>query len=67
MAATVHYDGKEDILNIQLSEGEYWKSVELSNGLVVDVSKKGEIISIEIPSAKQSFGKEWKLIQPIRR
>ncbi|MAG16184.1 hypothetical protein CMO88_03935 [Candidatus Woesearchaeota archaeon] len=33
------YDKNEDVLNIQLKDSDYWKSVELPNGIVVDMSK----------------------------
>ncbi len=49
------YDKEEDILGIQIKEGEYWKSVELPDGIVIDVSKNGEVISIEIHRASRIF------------
>jgi uncharacterized protein YuzE len=48
------YDKKEDILNIQLKEG-YWKSIELPNGVVIDVAKDGTISGIEILRASKIF------------
>ena len=38
----VHYDEKEDVLGIQLKNGGYWKSVEVSKNVVMDLSKEGE-------------------------
>lgn len=49
------YDEEEDILGIQIKEAEYWKSIELPNGIVIDVSKNGEIISLEIHRASRIF------------
>lgn len=49
------YDQEEDILNIELEDKKYWKSVELPNGVVIDVSKDGSIISIEILKASKVF------------
>ena len=49
------YDKEEDILNIQLKREGYWKSVELPNGVVIDVAKDGSIVSIEILRASKVF------------
>ena len=46
------YDEEEDILGVRLGNEEYWKSVELPNGIVIDLSKDGKIIGIEISGAK---------------
>ena len=56
------YDEKEDVLGIQLKNREYWKSVEVSKNVVVDLSENGEIIGIEILGAKRSFKKDAPLI-----
>ena len=32
------YDAEEDILNIGIKKGTYWKSIELQDGIVVDIS-----------------------------
>lgn len=42
------YNKEEDILNIELDNTEYWKSIELGNGVVLDISKDGKITAIEI-------------------
>jgi len=49
------YDKEEDILNIEVSDKEYWKSIELPNGVVIDISKDGSIIAIEILRASKIF------------
>ena len=56
------YDKEEDILNIQLKEQGYWKSVELPNGIVIDISKDGSIISIEILRASKVFSGDVKKV-----
>ena len=56
------YDEKEDVLGIQLKNREYWKSVEVSKNVVVDLSESGEIIGIEILGARRSFKKDAPLI-----
>ena len=49
------YDKEEDILNVQLQEKGYWKSVELPNGIVIDITKDGNIMGIEILRASKIF------------
>ena len=56
------YDKKEDIFNIQLQEKEYWKSIELPSGLIIDLSKDGKIISIEILNASDVFSGDTKKV-----
>ena len=56
------YDEEEDILGVRLGEEEYWKSVELPNGIVIDLSKDGKIIGIEIFGAKKIFANDVKQI-----
>jgi len=54
------YDKDEDILNMELGNGEYWKSIELPNGIVIDVDKNGKILSIEILKASKIFSGDVK-------
>ena len=49
------YDKEEDILNIQLKDGSYWKSIELPNGIVFDIAKDGSIIAVEVLKASKIF------------
>ena len=56
------YYKEEDIIGIQLFSGEYWKSIELPGGIVIDVSKEGKIMAIEIPNAKKIFSGETKKV-----
>ncbi len=58
------YDKEADILNINLNDKEYWKSIELPNGVIVDIAKDGSITSIEILNAsKLFFGDAKKVIE----
>ena len=58
------YDKEEDIIGIQLFKGECWKSLELPNGIVIDVSKDGKIVGLEISNAKKIFlGETKKVLQ----
>lgn len=58
------YDKEEDILNIQLKREGYWKSVELPNGIIIDVAKDGSVMGIEILRASKIFsGDTSKVIE----
>jgi len=60
------YDKEEDVLNIQLEEGEYWKSIELKD-MIIDISKEGKILGIEIIKASKVFsGNAQKVIETAR-
>ncbi len=56
------YDKEEDILNIQFQDKGYWKSIELPNGIVIDVAKDGKIISVEILRASKIFSGDVKKV-----
>ena len=56
------YDKKEDILGIRLEDKEYWKSIELPNGIVIDISKDGNIIGMEIFKASNIFSGDARKI-----
>ncbi len=49
------YDKEQDIFNLQLKKGVYWKSVELPNGVVLDIAQDGSIIGVEILRASKVF------------
>jgi len=49
------YDSEEDILGIHIQDDKYWKSIELPNGIVIDISKEGKIIGIEVFRASKIF------------
>jgi uncharacterized protein YuzE len=44
----VKYDPLADALYIKVEEGEVSDSLELREGLIVDLNDKGEVIGIEI-------------------
>ena len=56
-----HYN-EEDILLIEFKDGEYWKSIELSKDIVMDVTKDGDILSIEIFNASKTFSGDLKKV-----
>ena len=60
----VWYDEEADILNVEVNDKEYWKSIELPNGVIVDMAKDGSITSIEILNASiLFFGDAHKIIE----
>ncbi|MFB6246015.1 MAG: DUF2283 domain-containing protein [Candidatus Pacearchaeota archaeon] len=62
------YDKEEDIFGARLEEGEYWKSVELPNGVVLDLSKNNQVIGIEVHKASKVFsGDIQKVIDSARK
>ena len=66
-AKEMWYDEEADILNLEINDKEYWKSIELSNGVVLDIAKDGSITSIEILRAsKLFFGDAHKVIERAR-
>ena len=56
------YDKEEDILNIELAKKEYWKTVELPNGINIDIAKDGSITGIEILRASKVFSGDIKKV-----
>ncbi|MFQ5531524.1 MAG: DUF2283 domain-containing protein [Candidatus Nanoarchaeia archaeon] len=56
------YDKEEDIFGARLQEKEYWKSIELGNGIVLDISKDGSVIGIEILGASKVFSEDVKKV-----
>lgn len=56
------YDREEDVLGIQLKRKGYWKSVEVSKNVVVDLPEDGEIMGVGILGARRSFKKDAPLV-----
>ena len=57
------YDKEEDILNIELTTGSgYWKSIELPNGIVIDIGEDSKIKGIEILKASKVFSGDVKRV-----
>jgi len=56
------YDSEEDILGIYIQDREYWKSIELPSGIVIDISNDGEIIGMEIFNASKIFSGDVKKV-----
>jgi uncharacterized protein YuzE len=56
------YDSENDVLGIHLEDKEYWKSIELPSGIIIDISKDGKIIGIEILRASKIFSGDVKKV-----
>ncbi len=63
----IWYDKEADILNIELDDKKYWKSIELPNGVVLDITKEGNITSIEILCASKLFFGDAKRVIEIAK
>ena len=60
----IWYDDEADVLNVEISDKEYWKSVELGNGVIIDIAKDGSMTSIEILNASKLLrGDAHKIIE----
>jgi len=60
----IWYDEEEDVLGIKIAKGDYWKSIELPNGINIDVSKEGNITGLEVLRASKVFsGDVHKVIE----
>lgn len=51
----VWYDEEADVLNLEITDKKYWKSVELPDSVVIDIAEDGSITSIEILNASKYF------------
>ena len=49
------YDKEEDILGMHVKGKPSYGSVEVGKNVVVDLSKEGEIVGIEVHGAKRYF------------
>ncbi len=49
------YDKEEDVLGIHIQDKEYWKSIELPNGIIIDISKDCQVIGLEVLRASKIF------------
>lgn len=47
-----------DVLNIELQEGKFEYSEEIGEGVILDIGRNGDILSIEIIDATKRLGKE---------
>lgn len=53
----INFDTKADILRIKFQEGEYEISKEIDEDIVLDITKSGEIMAIEIQNISKKMPK----------
>jgi len=58
MNMKITYDPKADAMNIKFQEGEYEISKEVAEGIVIDYTKEGKVIQIEILDVSKRMPKE---------
>lgn len=44
----IDFDQKHDIIRIKFQEGDYEISKEIDDGIIIDMTKEGQIMAIEI-------------------
>lgn len=54
----ITYDPKADAMNIKFQEGKYEISKEIADGIIIDYTKSGKIIRIEILDASKRMPKD---------
>ncbi|HIG97256.1 MAG TPA: DUF2283 domain-containing protein [Candidatus Aenigmarchaeota archaeon] len=54
----IKYDSKADAMNIIFQKGKYDISKEVADGIIIDIGKKGKILSIEILDVSKRMPKE---------
>ena len=54
----IKYVKDVDILSIELQGGEFAYSEEIGEGVILDIGRNGDILSIEIIDATKRLGKE---------
>ncbi len=53
----ITYDKKVDAMYIKLKKGSYDHTKKVTDDILVDVSKKGEVLGLEILDATKNIGK----------
>lgn len=52
----ISYDPKVDAMYIRLASGKYSITKKVSDNVLVDVTKSGKVLGLEILDAKNQFG-----------
>ncbi len=63
----IRYDSEVDAIYISLGKGEYLESEEIEDGVVVDFSKEGKVIGLEILNASAKLKELEKLKEVFTR
>ena len=53
----ITYDKKVDAMYIKLKKGSYDHTKKVTDDILVDVSKRGEVLGLEILDASKNIGK----------
>ena len=53
----ITYDSRADAMNIKFQEGKYDISKEVADGIIIDYTKSGKVIRIEILDASKRMPK----------
>lgn len=61
----ITYDKKVDAMYIKLRKGSYDHTKKVTDNILVDVSKKGEVLGLEILDASRNIGKIKKEKVPV--
>ncbi len=54
----ITYDPRADAMNIKFQEGKYDISKEVADGIIIDYTKSGKVIRIEILDVSKRMPKE---------
>ncbi len=54
----ITYDPEADAMNIQFQKGKYEISKEIAEGIIIDYTREGKVISIEILDVSKRMPKE---------
>ena len=54
----ITYDSRADAMNIKFQEGKYDISKEVAEGIIIDYTKSGKVIKIEILDVSKRMPKE---------
>jgi len=52
----ISYDPKVDAMYIAFKKGKYDRTKKISDEILVDVNKEGDVLGLEILDAKKQFG-----------
>ncbi len=53
----IKYDKQIDALYISLKKGKYDHTKKITDSILIDVSKTGEVLGLEVLDAKENIGK----------
>ena len=59
------FDPEADALRITLNDGKYEESDEVADGIIVDLTKGGEVMAVEILDVSEKISR--KLLQDVRK